>query len=112
MGERYSFEAEGKSYDLCYTIERIDLFEEAHGPFVMMYVSNGTILTTAQLIELMAVGIRERGGSFVNPADGKAMALNILMANDYYHVFQAVYSALSKDVPFLFPKETLSDSGD
>ena len=97
-----TFTADGKSYVVQITKARLDLYEQRHKPVMSTFIQNGGAFSTKELEHLMAYGLREEGGAFVNPRRGAEMAEEIMQANGYAAVFEAVLEALARDCGFLF----------
>ena len=97
-----SFTANGRTYVISITKARLDLYEQRHKPIMAVFLQNGGAFSVKELTDLMAYGLREEGGAFVNPRKGAEMAARIMEANGYADVFEAVFDALERDCGFLF----------
>lgn len=96
------FTADGKSYEVAYSIGRIDMYESANRPMMAVITSHGGVLSLADLKALVGFGIRESGGEWVNPEEGAAMAGRLVEANGYRAVYDIAVAALRRDCGFFF----------
>lgn len=96
------FTVDGKSFEICYTQKRIDLYEASHKPIMAAFMQNGGAFSRAELEALLAYGLRYEGGGYVNPKQGQEMAGELIRENGYAAVFERVAEALQRDCGFLF----------
>lgn len=96
------FEVDGKSYVLKYTIERVEIYEDAYGSLGRLLYTGDVFIKLTQLYDLMACAIKEEGGAYVNPAQAREMAEEIVKRNGYYETVMAVFAQLKEDCGFLF----------
>lgn len=101
------FEVEGRSYVLKYTIERVDLYEAAHGSLGALLWAGDVFLKHAQLRDLLAYGVKLEGGEWVNPDEGARMADTIIERTGYMDTLTIVLAALKEDCGFLFAESTI-----
>ena len=96
------FEVDGKSYVLKYTMERVNLYEDAHGSIGRMLYTGDVFLKNSELRDLMACAMKEEGGEYINPQKAYEMAGNVIVENGYYDTLMAVFLQLQADCGFLF----------
>lgn len=99
---RHSFTVRGKTYIVRITKARLDLYEQRHRPIMASFIQNNGAFSAGELTSLLAYGLCEEGGSFVNPRQGAVMAERLLIASGYVAVYEAVVEALERDCGFLF----------
>lgn len=92
----------GKSYVIRFSQKRISMYERNGKPIMAAFVQNGGAFSIDELKSLVAYGLQEEGGMFVNPKQGLAMAEGLLEENGYAALCQRVFEALERDCPFLF----------
>lgn len=96
------FEANGKTYVLKYTIERVNMYEDAYGSLGRLLYTGDVFLKFSQLCDLMACAVKEEGGDYVNPQVAHEMAVKVIEENGYYETIMAVFTQLKDDCGFLF----------
>lgn len=111
MDNNTRFEVDGKSYVLKYTMERINLYEDAHGSIGRMLYTGDVFLKFSELCDLMACAMKEEGGAYVNPQTAFEMAGNVIRANGYYETLMATFEQLKADAGFLFMDFPTGESG-
>lgn len=98
-----TFEADGKSYEVAYTMKRIEMYENSgHKPVMASLTQNGGTFSISELKALCAYGLKLEGGAYVNPKKGQEMAEGLIEANGYIEVYGAVTEALERDCGFFF----------
>lgn len=104
-----TFDVDGKTYEIKYTIGQVKTYENMHrGRGIMAtFVDNGGALSLQELIDLAACGLKVQGGGFVSIRQGQEMAENLLQENGYSSLLDAVLSAIQRDCGFFFKTEAL-----
>lgn len=97
-----TFEAEGKTYEIRYSMKRIEQYEASHRPIMSSFIQNGGAFSIAELKGLIAYGLKVEDGGYVSPNQGMAMATNIIEQNGYVEALSAVAEALERDCGFFF----------
>ena len=97
-----SFTVGDKAYVIKYTIERVQLYEDAYGSIGRLLYTGDVFIKLSQLYDLMACATKEVGGDYVNPAIAHDMAKRVVEENGYYDTLIAVWQQLQKDCGFLF----------
>lgn len=96
------FEAEGKSYEVAFNMQRVDMYEKTNKPIMVTFAMNRGLFSIGELKALVAYGLRPEGGAWVNPKKGIQMAEKLLSTNGYATVLEIVHEALERDCGFFF----------
>ena len=96
------FEVGDKVYTLKYTMERINMYEDAHGSIGRLLYTGDVFLKNSELRDLMACAMKEDGGDYVNPKIAFDMAGKVIIENGYYETLMATFEQLKDDAGFLF----------
>lgn len=104
MNEVQTFEVNGKTYEIRYTIAQIKLYEGLHeGRSIMAtFAASGAIPSLQELIDLAACGLMVQGGGFVGIKQAREMTENLLQENGYTALLEAVLTAIERDCGFFF----------
>lgn len=97
-----TFEVDGTTYEIAYTIKRIEMYETVHGPYLTLVTKNNGWFSILELCDLVAYGLKAEGGEYVNPAKGREMAEGIVEANGYHDTYNAVIEAMRRDCGFFY----------
>lgn len=97
-----NFEYRGKTYEIRFSMKRLELYENAHAPVMTSFIKNGGAFSISELKGLLAYGLQQEGGAFVNPRFGAQMADGLVEENGYLTVYESVTDALQRDCGFLF----------
>lgn len=97
-----TFEHEGKTYEIAYSIGRVNLYEKEHDPIIKTVAEHSGILSLADLQALAANGLREEGGDWLNPGEASAIVESLIVENGYMAVQSAVMQAIRRDCGFFF----------
>lgn len=96
------FTIDGKSYIICFTKNRLEMYERSNKPIMASFIQNGGAFSISELKSLLSYGLRLEGGPFVNPRRGVDMASGLIEENGYLAVYERVTEALERDCGFLF----------
>ena len=97
-----TFEAEGKTYEIAFSMKRIEMYENGRKPVMASFAQNGGAFSIGELKALIAYGLRLEGGAWVNPKKGMEMAEELIEENGYFGMFEPVTAALERDCGFFF----------
>lgn len=97
-----TFEHEGKTYEIAYSIGRVRLYEREHDPIIKTVAEHNGILSVEDLLALSAYGLREEGGEWANPGEASAIAEKLLVDGGYMGLQSAVMQAIRRDCGFFF----------
>lgn len=97
-----TFDHQGKTYEIAYSIGRVGLYEKGRDPIVKTVAEHNGILSLADLQALAAYGLRLEGGEWCNPGEAMAVAEEMIVSYGYAAVQAAVMQAIRRDCGFFF----------
>ena len=97
-----TFEAEGKSYEIAFSMRRVEMYENSNKPIMATFAKNSGLFSIGELKTLIAYGIRPEGGTWVNPKTGMQMAEKLIEHSGYAAALDSVHEALERDCGFFF----------
>lgn len=97
-----TFKVGGETYEIAYTIKRIEMYEAGHAPLMTSITRQNGWFSVAELRDLIAYGLRAEGGEYVSPEKAREMAEGIIEANSYRGAYNAVLEVLRRDCGFFF----------
>lgn len=97
-------EINGKSYELKYSLQRVELIENATGTSIMaMFQKNNGLMSINELKIYFGYGLKEEGSDiFVNPKKAIDIAEELIEKEGYTEVVTNIMNALQRDCPFFF----------
>lgn len=108
-----TFEVNGKTYEIKFSVLRAKMYEDATGvPLMTSFYKNGGVFSITEITNLVAYGLRVEGGGWVSPKQGRDMAMRLLEENDYMALYEAVVDALQRDCGFFFGSQSGQDSSE
>lgn len=101
----------GKNYELAYTIGRVSLYESEAGiPLMFSVARSEGLLGVAQLVTLVACGLKTAGGTHLSLDEGLAVAEAHLKDAGYNVLTAEANEALERDCGFLFKVKPAKNS--
>lgn len=99
------FEINGNTYELRYTIKRLELIEKITGKGTMScLVQSDGMLSISELKNYLGYALINDKGNYISPQQGVEYAEALIQSEGYERVAIVVLEALQRDCSFLFPK--------
>lgn len=97
-------EFDGKSYELKYSLKRIEMIEAATGTPIMAEINKHQAMLSLSALKIyFAYGLKEEGAdAFVPPKEGMQKAEALIESEGYLAVCGSVLETLERDCPFFF----------
>lgn len=100
------FEINGNTYDLRYTIKRLEMIEKVNGVGVVSSLSqNNGMLSITELKNFLGYGLINDKGNYISPQQGIEYAEALIQSEGYVKVSIVVVEAIERDCSFLFLKD-------
>lgn len=97
-----TFEAEGKNWEIAFSMSRIEMYESHYPPIMATFAKNSGLFSVRELKSIIAYGLRPEGGVWINPKQGMQMAEKLIENSGYAAALENVHEALERDCGFFF----------
>ena len=95
-------EYNGNTYELKYSIKRIEIIENAMKKPIMTAITSGYVSITDLKIMIAYAAKKEGADAFMNPKMGMEMVEYLLVEVGYQKLTEEVAECLHRDCPFFF----------